>query len=217
MSAIPTIPNPSFPRKAVVPAKAGTHLRALASLHPSVLFLALLLLALASAPAAAQEDPRPRELFQETKPPYHIGLALQPYIPAVGHVHFIVNLTDAETGEPVDGAIVKLRADHEQESLEPIESIETFVLNTPEDVQAYHANMTLPESGLWKFTIAVEKEGQAPVSVEVSIPVAEPPLPAGQAGTFVWILVFLTLIGGVLFLWNRSRKFSDTDSIVRHR
>ena len=144
--------------------------------------------------------------------PFDVVITLQPFIPAVGHVHFIVKLTEAASGEPVDGAIVKIRADHEEE-----ESIEVRVLNTPDDIEAYHANMTLPESGLWTFILDVEKEGLDPISVEVSVPVAEPRLPAGEAGTFVWIMVFLALIGGTLFLWNKSRKTGETDSIVRHR
>ena len=91
------------------------------------------------------------------------------------------------------------------------------VLNTPDDIETYHANMTLPESGVWTFVLDVEKEGLEPISLEVPVVVTEPPLPAGEAGTFVWIMVFLALIGGTLFLWNKSRKTGETDSIVRHR
>ena len=165
------------------------------------------------AVALAQGEPfEARERLRQIEGPFDIGFTIQPFITAVGQVHFIVKLKEVATGEPVDGAIVKIRADHEEE-----ESIEVRVLNTPDDIEAYHANMTLPESGVWTFIIDVDKEGLEPISLEVPVLVAEPPLPAGEAGTFVWILVFLALIGGVLFLWNKSRKTGETDSIVRHR
>ena len=165
------------------------------------------------AVALAQDDSfETRERFRGVEGPFEIGLTIQPFIPAVGQIHFIVKLKEAATGEPVDGAIIKLRADHEEE-----ESIEVRVLNTPDDIEAYHANMTLAESGVWTFVIDVDKEGLEPISVEMPVLVSEPPLPAGEAGTFVWIVVFLALIGGVLFLWNKSRKVGETDSIVRHR
>ncbi len=176
---------------------------------------ALALIATVAAPVSvlAQDETFPtRERLRQVVGPYEVGLTLQPFIPAVGQIHFIVKLKEAATGEPVDGAVVKLKADHEEE-----ESIEVRVLNTPDDIEAYHANMTLPESGVWTFVLDVEKEGLEPISLEVPVVVTEPPLPAGEAGTFVWIMVFLALIGGTLFLWNKSRKTGETDSIVRHR
>ncbi len=180
--------------------------------HRVAAFAAAFLALAAQGAAAAQEDPRPREIFHQVEGPYEVGLALQPYIPAVGQVHFILRLTDPANGEPIDDAIVSMRADHEQEAAEPLASP---ILHYPEDPGSYRANMTFLESGNWVFAITIEKGDAEPVDVELTLPVAEPPLPAGQAGTFVWIIVFLALIGGILFLWNRSRRISDTDSIVR--
>jgi hypothetical protein len=164
------------------------------------------------AVALAQDAFEIRPKYDGEVGPFKVVFITEPFFTAVGQVHFTVKLREAATDEPVDGAIVKIRADHEEE-----ESIEVRVLNTPEDIEAYHANMTLMESGVWTFVIDVDKEGLEPISLEVPVLVAEPALPAGEAGTFVWILVFLALIGGVLFLWNKSRKTGETDSIVRHR
>ena len=178
-------------------------------------FAAFALAALLGTPAVALAQDgslEVRERLRQVEGPFDIGLTITPFIPAVGQVHFVVKLKEAATGEPVDGAIIKLRADHEEE-----ESIEVRVLNTPDDIESYHANMTLIESGVWTFVIDVNKEGLEPISLEVPVLVTEPPLPAGEAGTFVFIMVFLALIGGILFLWNKSRKTSETDSIVRRR
>ncbi len=178
--------------------------------------LALAALALAAslavpAPALAQDfEIRPK--FDDQVGPFKVVFITEPFFTAVGQVHLTLKLSEAATGEPVDGAIVKIRADHDEE-----ESIEVRALNTPDDEETYKANMTLMESGVWTFVIDVDKEGLEPISFEVPVLVAEPALPAGEAGTFVWILVFVALIGGVLFLWNKSRKTGETDSIVRRR
>ena len=164
------------------------------------------------APVFAQDDFEVRPKYEGEVGPFEVVFITEPFLTAVGQVHITVKLREAATGEPVDGAIVKLRADHDEE-----ESIEVRAVNTPEDEESYKANMTLMESGVWTFVIDVDKEGLEPISLEVPVLVAEPALPAGEAGTFVWIMVFLALIGGVLFLWNKSRKTSETDSIVRHR
>ena len=164
------------------------------------------------APAFAQDEFEVRPKFDGEVGPFKVVFVTTPFLTAVGQVHITVKLKEAATDQPVDGAIVKLRADHEEE-----ESIEVRALNTPEDEEAYKANMTLMESGVWTFVIDVDKEGLEPISLEVPVLVAEPALPAGEAGTFVWIIVFLALIGGVLFLWNKSRKIGETDSIVRHK
>ena len=164
------------------------------------------------AVALAQDDFEVRPKFDDQVGPFKVVFITEPFLTAVGQVHITVKLREAATDEPVDGAIVKLRADHEEG-----ESIEVRALNTPDDEESYKANMTLIESGVWTFVIDVDKEGLEPISLEVPVLVAEPALPAGEAGTFVWIIVFLALIGGVLFLWNKSRKIGETDSIVRHK
>ena len=74
---------------------------------------ALALIATVAAPVSvlAQDETFPtRERLRQVVGPYEIGLTLQPFIPAVGQIHFIVKLKEAATGEPVDGAVVKLRA-----------------------------------------------------------------------------------------------------------
>lgn len=175
--------------------------------------VALALVASLAVPAAAlAQDFEVRPKFDDQVGPFKVVFITEPFLTAVGQVHFVVKLREVATDQPVDGAVVKIRADHEEE-----ESIEVRALNTPEDEESYHANMTLLESGVWTFVIDVDKEGLEPISFEVPVLVAEPALPAGEAGTFVFIVVFLALIGGVLFLWNKSRKTSETDSIVRHR
>ena len=173
--------------------------------------LGLAALSAVPAPVFAQEfEVRPK--FEGEEGPFKVVFITTPFFTAVGPVHLTVELREAATDQPVDGAIVKIRADHEEE-----ESIEVRALNTPDDEESYKANMTLRESGVWTFVIDVDKDGLEPISLEVPVLVAEPALPAGEAGTFVWILVFLALIGGVLFLWNKSRKIGETDSIVRHK
>ena len=162
---------------------------------------------------SAQEEPQNIfQLFQKVEGSFEVAFAIQPRLPTVGHLHFVVTITDAKTGKAIDGSIVKLTAEHPEE-----ESIEVRVLNTPNRTEEYHANMTLPESGIWSFTLDIEKDGLIPASLQTDIYVDEPTLPAGQAGTFVWILVFSALVGGSLFLWNKSRKVDQTNSIVSRR
>ena len=164
------------------------------------------------AVALAQDAFEVRPKFDDQVGPFKVVFITEPFFTAVGQVHITVKLREAATDQLVDGAIIKIRADHEEE-----ESIEVRALNTPDDEESYKANMTLMESGVWTFVVDVDKDGLEPITFEVPVLVAEPALPAGEAGTFVWIIVFLALIGGVLFLWNKSRKTGETDSIVRHR
>lgn len=162
------------------------------------------------SPLKAQEDVSDiRQIFHEKHGEFDISISIQPFIPVVGTSHIIVTIHDNKNGQPIDSAKIIMTASHDEE-----ESIQIQAVNKPDTPENYHANITVMESGTWTFLIEIQKSGLDTVSLEIPVLFGEPPLPSNQAGSLLWIIVFLSLIGGILFLWNRSRNISRTESIV---
>ena len=160
--------------------------------------------------AHAQESaPDIRQIFNEQRGEFDISISIQPSVPVVGRNHITFTIRDIPNLEPVDSVKVVLTATHDEE-----DSIQVQAVNEPNSPENYHANLTVIESGEWLLLIDIKKTGFETVNLEIPVLFGEPPLPSNQAGSLLWIIVFLSLIGGILFLWNRSRNISRTDSIV---
>ena len=144
------------------------------------------------------------EIFRRVEGPFEIAITVQPGETVVGPVHLVVAVLDAETSAPVDGAVITIVASDPDG--EPMGQVRA--LNTPEAIEEYHANLDLEFSGVWTLAVEIKKEGMSGVAFQAAFFVAERPLPPGQAGTLLWLAVFAALIGGVLYLWRRSRAIT---------
>ena len=164
---------------------------------------------LVSPPAHAQTDEGPPpddslQIFRETQGPYDVAIRVQPPQTIVGPIHIVITVLDAETSSPIDRASVTIVA--ENPDGEFVAEIRAF--STPAVPEDYHLDLTVLFSGVWLLDVEVRKEGLGAATFKAPLLVREPPLPPGQAGSVLWIVVFASLIGGVLYLWNRSRKMA---------
>ena len=157
---------------------------------------------------AQTEEGRPPEdslqIFRKAEGPYDLAIRVQPPLAIVGPIHLVFTVLDAETSSPIDGATVTMLA--ENPDGEPIAELRAF--NTPDVPEDYHVDLTVLFSGVWLLSVEVEKEGLCLATFKAPLIVDEPPPPPGQAGSVLWVIVFAALIGGVLYLWNKSRKLT---------
>ena len=159
------------------------------------------------AHAQTDEEPPPQDslqIFRKTEGPYDLAIRVQPPLAIVGPIHFVITVLDAETSSPIDGATVTILA--ENPDGEPIAELRAF--STPAVPEDYHVDLTVLFSGVWLLSVEVDKEGLGGATFKAPFLVDEPPPPPGQAGSVLWVVVFAALIGGVLYLWNKSRKMA---------
>ncbi len=143
-------------------------------------------------------------IFRKTEGPYDVAIRVQPLLAIVGSIHFVITVLDPETASPVDGATVTIVAENPDGEPGP----EFRAMNTPDVPEDYHVDLTVLFSGVWQLSVGIHKEGLGAATFQAAFLVEEPPPPPGQAGSVLWLIVFAALVGGILFLWNRSRKMT---------
>ena len=159
------------------------------------------------AHAQTDEEPPPDDslqFFRKTEGPYDIAIRVQPRLTIVGPIHLVITVLDALTSSPMHGATVTILAENPDGEL--IAELRAF--STPAVPGDYHADLTVLFSGVWLLDVEVSKERLGVANFKAPFLVDEPPPPPGQTGSLLWVLVFGALIGGVLYLWNKSRKLT---------
>ena len=191
-----------------------------------VLLVLLAAWALATEVAQAQEDgaqrsqdiatlvPQPEEYgvqrFRQIVGPYNIRVAIVQSGLSLGTTLVAVYVVEEATGQPIPDARVLLRTRHENEDTQG----RATAHNTPQEPERYDAQMTLDASGDWQVTIEVASS-LGTVAVEVPTLTVEATRRI-SGGTFVFIGVFLVIIGGAAYLWwstqRRRRRSGPTAS-----
>lgn len=142
------------------------------------------------------------EVFRGTDGPYEISVGVLPKDTAVGTVHFSVSVTDIQRSVTVADAEVVLVAS--DESGEPI--YQARAVNTPTSPLYYDANITFKSAGQWTIRVDVDSGELGPASVNVALDVTEPSLTPGIAGSILFLVVTLVLVGGGLYVWRSSKR-----------
>ena len=187
---------------------AGPSVDSIARAIFAVLIVGLAVFVAPTAHAQTDDGPPPQEdglqVFHKSEGPYDVAIRVQPLLAIVGPIHLVITVLDPETASPLDGATVTIVA--ENPDGEP--GGEFRAISTPDVPGDYHADLTLLFSGVWLLSVEIDKEGLGAATFQAAFLVEEPPPPPGQAGSVLWLVVFAGLVGGVLFLWNKSRKMT---------
>ena len=157
--------------------------------------LATLLFSAASA--SAQETAR-----QEV---HYVGAHDIRVIPAnlnlgAGSAQYSVIVTDPATGDPVPDAYVVLVTSQQEEG-NPGWAIAT---NTPADPQQYNVHLKLDSTGEWHIKADVSSSLGADF-VEVTT-LEVPSVNRLTQGTWVYVGVFLVILGGIAYVWWSARR-----------
>jgi len=132
-----------------------------------------------------------------------VQLQVSPVTPIVGTSRFAIRVRNASTGEDIDDAKVTLLGSPAEHG----EAQYTLVLNSPVDPVFYLSQLDLEASGLWALEVGVETElgtGTTVMSVQV---VSRGRDGTGNGwGTVLFLLVSLSFVGGIGWVWYSSKK-----------
>ena len=159
------------------------------------------ILSVSNAVSAQGEGEGARELFRETVEQFELALSVEPAEVVAGVVHLAVTVLVAGELTPVVGAAVNIVATASDGS-----ALQSRAVSEPARPGIYDANLSIEPGGLWTVTVDVSKDGLGSARHEVSLVVGDLPLSAGLAGTLLWFLMTVALVGGAMYLWRRSRR-----------
>ncbi len=158
----------------------------------------------ATAPAAAQDA----DILRVRTLPglYDVRAAIVQSGLSLGVTLFAITVVEASTGQPIPDARVTLETLHEGSGAEG----RATAHNTPSFPDRYDAQMDLHKPGIWRVNVRLDSS-LGLVSTELTqLEVAETRRISG--GTFVFIGVFVVLLGGVAYVWwstQRRRRKRD--------
>lgn len=164
-------------------------------------FLAALALSILTLPPLLAQT-APVEVYRGRQGPYEMAMSMLPETPLVGIVHFVVTLTDAGSGQPVTEAEVLLVVDDEEGK----PTYQSLALNSPADRERYQANFSFERAGEWSIRVRVTEKERAAAEFTVPLTVGEIALGPGLAGTYIWLLVVVVLVGGAFFIFRSARR-----------
>ncbi len=164
--------------------------------------LCLLLTALTAAVVWAQSDEDFDPLFTRNVGDFEIAVRWLPPAPQVGFVNIAVKPTVAASGEPVTDARVLLVV--EEAVGEPV--FEVVAVNNPDSPTIYRANMKFEEAGNWVLHIQVASATSGQADFRAPIVVLPPPIEPGLEGGWVFLGIFIVLVGGAIYLVISSRR-----------
>jgi len=142
------------------------------------------------------------EIFRDQAGPYEVTVSVQPVMPRVGPVHFLVTLTDAATALQANDAKVTILASHEPTQL----AYWTRALNTPQSPQLYEANISFQAAGVWTLEVEVLTDGLGPATFSVPLEVDVLAITPATGGALVLLGVVVILVGGSAFIWYSARR-----------
>lgn len=163
---------------------------------------ALLVLLAAAVPAAAGAHGEGALVFEGRAGDFEVTVRVLPDPPAVGSVHFTVTPFDPEHKGLILGTEVTLILIDSQ----GVEVYQTRAVNSPIALEFYDANVTIEEAGEWTLRVELLHEDRGSATFSVPLTVIEPALPASGAAGYVFLGVFLFLLGGAVYLWFRSNQ-----------
>lgn len=158
---------------------------------------AALLLQLAAPAHANGIHVGSREVYAGEAGPYRLNVSV---IPVTGMMHFIFLLSEAGTGEPVEGVTLELRGMLDGGSAGPVAGYQS-----PEGPEWYAADVLVEPAGVWAFTLSVD----SPLGAEeVAFPVAVQEPSGGSLTIIILIVAALAILGFTLGnrMFGRRRR-----------
>ena len=164
--------------------------------------VALLTVLALGLPDSAQAQVEATEIFRHRQGGYEMGLAVLPYPPKVGHVHFSITLSDVETSSDVTDAEITIVAN--DEGGEP--AYQALALNTPQEPRFYEANISFRAAGSWSLEVRVDSPRLGATTFSVPMEVEIQSIAAAPEGTLVFIGLMIVLVGGATYVWYSARR-----------
>lgn len=159
---------------------------------------AALLLQLAAPAHANGVHVGSREVFAGEVGPYRLNVST---VPVTGMMHFIFLLSEAGTGEPVEGVALELRGTHgDGATAGPVAGYQS-----EEGPQWFAADVLVEPAGVWDFTLTID----SPLGAEqAAFPVAVQEPSGGSLTIIILIVVALAILGFTLGnrMFGRRRR-----------
>ncbi len=153
-------------------------------------------------PDSARAQVEAKEIFRHRQGGYEMGLAVLPYPPKVGHVHFSITLSDVETSSDVTDAEITIVAN--DEGGEP--AYQALALNTPQEPRFYEANISFRAAGSWSLEVKIDSPRLGATTFSVPMEVEIQSIAAAPEGTLVFIGLMIVLVGGAAYVWYSARR-----------
>ena len=172
-----------------------------------LLAVALMAALLASADkASAHGQGSTLLVFRGVAGGFYVALEVQPVRPIVGSVHISVIPHETATSRPVlDAAITVYAIDEDGEPVYKAPALLTPGSNETSPPY-YDANITFRSPGDWVLRVQLEHESIGPATLDTPLRIGRQPLLPGAEGTVVFVLATGAIVGGVIYLWARSRR-----------
>ena len=140
-----------------------------------------------------------REVFKGSVDGYGISVKTLPHDLAVGQVHFTIQPTELESGEPIVEALVTLLVHLEEDGFQ------SRAVNSPSSPTMYDANLTFYREGTWAAEVKIETIPGKESSVYFLLNVSGESIVSGTEAGLFFIFVFAVLVFGTVFLIFRYR------------
>ena len=169
---------------------------------------AALLMASGSGRAYAQEtvqQPPPGAelvIFNDTAGPYNVKISQSPARAVVGTIRIVVEATDAETGLPVQDALIRVFGTPPEAG----ERQYSPALNSPTDRTLYFGQLVLEDAGVWTLDVEIDSPiGRAVAITQTTINGRARTSNGALVGTLLFALVTSGFVGGGVWLWLSSK------------
>jgi hypothetical protein len=138
--------------------------------------------------------------FQAEAGPYHITLEQRLSGLSLGQAELVVTVLDRASRQPVTDARVTLLL----QSPRSTEWARSLALGGPDAPGRYSARVNLDAPGVWQMAVEVSSP-LGTVAVDTP-PVPVPAMRRFTSGSWVFVGVTLTLVGGALYVWWSARR-----------
>jgi hypothetical protein len=167
-----------------------------------ILLILFIIVSLPKDSCQVSADDGPLQVLQTTKQGHTISVGIQPRNLVVGAAHFIIQVVDSETSNPISNATIKIVA----VGPEGLETFKSPALNNPHDQERYQANLTFTKSGTWTVLINIKLDIPETISVEIPLEVEDAPLRPTAAGNIMWVSVILIMLLGSISIWSSAKR-----------
>lgn len=158
----------------------------------------------ANAQEAGQEPPPGAELviFNGSAGPYDVRISQSPARAVLGSVRIVVEPVDAETGLPVENALVRVFGT----SPEGGERQYSPGLNSPSNRSLYFGQVVLEDEGVWTIDVEIDSPlGRSIAIAQTTIHGRARSSNGALVGTALFALVTGGFAGGGVWLWYSSK------------
>ena len=135
--------------------------------------------------------------------PYELEAFISPAIPTLGSAKAFVRVKNAQTGDPVANAEVRITITGSNTN----SSGWVIALNSPANPETYSTEIDFQHPGEWFLTFQVTSIiGVGHLDAEIQVP----PSPRTGSGVFIWVLILIALGAITVRIWWGTRTTART-------